>query len=593
MKLLLSTLILCLMAIGWGQPMEIRSFDSKMDWHADGSMDVSERIVVKFNEEKHGIYRVIPISLDNGKGSSRAIFLSKISCTGDDSHEDIKITKESGNERIRVGSADITFPPGTVRTYKLNYKVENAVNWFEGDKSWQPWAEMYWNGTGNEWEAPIGRVGLQITFPDVPKNTDVRARAFVGYYGSTTGVSLEQVGHTTDDDQSGLGMSLTKNTLTINNREPLEVGEGLTFSLAVPANLIKKPDVSTRIGWFLLPNLGFLLPIVALIAGALSYFWFGRDPSGGPMVVQFDPPDGLTGSEAGAFLDERVDQRDLAAGLITLAVNGYLTIQATKTGMIFVRDTATMMLTGKAEGPELTAFERRLLALLRKCPHAITETSLSEHVAPEVMELRSMLYRSLISRGYYRRSPETDRWLVGLGLAAVVGFFGFIATIINQMGNPLPAIIGFAISLPVIIYFAKEGPRRTGPGSKVWQKLRGFEEFMRRARANELEWMSKAQPDAALFEKYLPHAVAFGLTEQWANAFSGIVTQAPSWYVSPYGGPFRAGLFASDLNALSTSVASSAFTPPRSSGASGGGSGFSSGGGFSGGGFGGGGGGSW
>jgi uncharacterized membrane protein len=96
----------------------------------------------------------------------------------------------------------------------------------------------------------------------------------------------------------------------------------------------------------------------------------------------------------------------------------------------------------------------------------------------------------------------------------------------------------------------------------------------------------------ALFEELLPHAVAFGLTAQWAQAFQGVLHEMPTWYVSPYNTGFNPIYFSHDLNSINTNLASAAFTPPRSSGASGGGSGFS-GGGFSGGGFGGGGGGSW
>lgn len=104
--------------------------------------------------------------------------------------------------------------------------------------------------------------------------------------------------------------------------------------------------------------------------------------------------------------------------------------------------------------------------------------------------------------------------------------------------------------------------------------------------------MEKKHPDMMLFEAYLPHAIAFGLGDVWAQAFAGVLTEPPNWYVGPHGYPFTYGSFMHDLN-RTTSDISSAATPPRSSGASGGHSGFGGGGGFSGGGFGGGGSGSW
>jgi uncharacterized membrane protein len=144
----------------------------------------------------------------------------------------------------------------------------------------------------------------------------------------------------------------------------------------------------------------------------------------------------------------------------------------------------------------------------------------------------------------------------------------------------------------IVALFSKIMPRRTERGANAQRQVAGFEEFIRRARGKEFDWMSKKEPTASLFEEYLPHAIAFGLAAEWAGAFEGILHEMPSWYGAPYGTPFYPGYFGNDMVSISDSLGAAAATPPRSSGASGGSSGFG-GGGFSGGGFGGGGGGSW
>jgi uncharacterized membrane protein len=127
----------------------------------------------------------------------------------------------------------------------------------------------------------------------------------------------------------------------------------------------------------------------------------------------------------------------------------------------------------------------------------------------------------------------------------------------------------------------------------VLAQAKGFRLYLETAEANQLRF----EEGEDLFSRYLPYAVAFGLTERWAALFAQLAAQGralaePTWYIGPYYGvPFwaMAGTLGNDLSSF-TSAADSALTAPAP-GASGG-SGFS-GGGFGGGGVGGGGGGTW
>ena len=93
-----------------------------------------------------------------------------------------------------------------------------------------------------------------------------------------------------------------------------------------------------------------------------------------------------------------------------------------------------------------------------------------------------------------------------------------------------------------------------------------------------------------IFEKYLPYAIAFGLTQKWIQAFRGIYgveaanAYVPAWYVGS-SGSFDFNSFGSNMNSISSQMGSVLTSSPSGSSGSGGG--------FSGGGGGGGGGGSW
>lgn len=590
--------LLLLLSLGtqaWSYPYVIDRYRVDMVLEGTGNVKVTEILDVTFNESRRGIFRTIPVDYDDGKGQVRSAFLSDFMVSDGNARSlTTKITKEGAYVKIRIGDEKIWLPNGTRMTYIIRYNARGVLNWFDGATSdWgKPNTELYWNAIGDQWDTEITRAEVTVHFPKVSAETDVRARVFAGYYGSREQVTLPRAGETVQSRELGLGAMLTSDALVVERTAPLEPSQGLTVVLSVPQSLVPKPTFAQSAGMFLQTNFGYLLPLLGLLVMGPLWFFKGRDPAGGPMVVQFDPPDGLTGPECGALIDDRADQRDIAAGIIALAVQGFLTIEPKEEGMIFKRRTADLHLTGQA-GQPATPFEQKLLAELRSCPDGpITENDLRTYVAPDIATLKKSLLQGLVARGYYHRNPiDVVGAYTGCGCLVTIGI-AVLTVMVTPFKAPLPGIVGGIGLLIVVMGFGFYMSRRTPLGAMTRMKVVGFEEFIRRARGRELEWMSKKEPTAALFEEYLPYAVAFGLTQEWAAAFEGIVHEMPNWYQAPPGTMFRASYFANDLVSVNSALSSAASTPPRSSGGSGGSSGFS-GGGFSGGGFGGGGGGSW
>jgi uncharacterized membrane protein YgcG len=591
---LVAATAMILAAIGaWAEAFVIKAFDVTMQIEPNGKLHVEERILVEFTESRRGIIRKIPFRYETGRGIGRRVEIrvGDVDTEGGASDR-TDIATEGAYLRIRIGDPNVWLEAGRVVTYVIRYTAIGAVNWFE-KTDWGDYAEVYWNATGDEWEVPIERASVRVRFPAVGDSERVRARVFVGPLGSTLQQTIPAGSSDLGSDQTRTVSSLSSSELLIRRDAPLAAHEGMTFVLNVPADSIVPPGPAEQLLGAVRENLGFGLPLVTLIGMGGLFLRYGRDAKPKPLTVQFEPPDGVTAPEAGTILDERVDQRDLAAGIIGLAVKGYLTIHPEEEGIVFKRRTATLRLTGKTDDSPLSPFEQFLIRLLRQCGPVIGESDLREHVAPHASDLRSMLYAELVDRGYYLRSPETVRAIWIGGGIAVIALLGVICVFLSPFRYPMPSIVGGLIAAILIVGFGLQMPKRTVIGARALDKVRGFEEFIRRARSDELEWMSKKEPTAALFEEYLPYAVAFGLTAEWAQAFEGIVKEMPSWYDTPGGRGFSARWFATDLMAISNTVASAAVTMPRSSGGSGGFSGFSSGGGFSGGGFGGGGGSSW
>jgi uncharacterized membrane protein len=125
-------------------------------------------------------------------------------------------------------------------------------------------------------------------------------------------------------------------------------------------------------------------------------------------------------------------------------------------------------------------------------------------------------------------------------------------------------------------------PARTEAGARAREAALGFREFLSRVETDRYRRMITS-PD--LFERYLPHAMAFGVSERWAKAFEGLYQEAPEWYAGGGMQGFRPTAFTSDMVRMNSAAESTLSSSPSSSGSGGGGS--------SGGGSGGGGGGGW
>ncbi|MCW5941015.1 MAG: DUF2207 domain-containing protein [Fimbriimonadaceae bacterium] len=602
MRRLVSLLLLLVATtVAFGQGYVIERYDTTITLGKTDTMSVEERLQVLFQDTRRGIYRLIPRDYETGKAiGNRRVDIEGIEVTDDAGNRlTTKISTEGADLNIRIGDADVWLPAGSRKTYVIRYRATGMLNWFDHAENWNApksggVVELYWNLIGDRWDTSILSSSFRVVFPAPVAKGVTRARVYAGPYGSRDYDEVDLGAPSSLGEQTGVALRITDQEVVGERTTPLGPYSALSLVLDLPEDSIAKPDATTIFLRILKANLGLTIPLWIGLLLFAAWLRYGRDPKAGPLVVTFEPPDNLTGSEAGTLLDEKVDTRDIVAGLVSLAVKGYLEFHPKETGLVFKKRSADIRLTGKAQDVDLSPFESDLLRHLQKGGDLITESDLRDTVAPNITSLKATLYQSLVDRGYYRGNPNSVRaaWIAG-GVAVLV-LMGFVSIAISPFSGVAPAVVGGIVGLILVIAFGMQMPKRTIEGALAHRRVQGFEEFVRRAKGKELDWAQRRQPDALMFEEYLPHAVAFGLVAQWASAFDGIVTEPPRWYVTPYGygGPFYMHSFASDLNDIGSAVGSAAVTPPRSSGASGGSSGFG-GGGFSGGGFGGGGGGSW
>ena len=570
MKLRLSLLLL---SAASGAPalaqrsLAIERFDATIQVDPAGDLRVTETIVARFTGSWNGIYRTIPVKYRTAQGLNWTLGLDLEGATDADGQSlRVDASRERHYIRYKIwvpGAEDVT------RTVVLRYRATNALRFFEEHD------ELYWNVTGDEWDVPIEAATAPIELP--PGTEGIRAVAFNGVYGSTAQEAEIQTSGT---------------TVRVAMPHALGYHEGLTAVVGWNKGVVAEPSAAARASGVIGSNWPLAIPVPVLLLVFAIWRRRGKDPRRLPVAVQYEPPQGLTPSEAGTLLDNSADMRDVTATLVDLAVRGYLRIEERDErklfGLIGAREYVLHRLEPSPDAVALASHERLIFDGIFSGRGASVELSeLENEFYAKLPDIRTSLFDRLLERGAYHARPDKVRtgWMVG---GAVLGVL--IAGVGSRVADrflltPVPFIVAGVLVALILIGFGRIMPARTDAGARMLEQVLGFEEFLRRVEAEHFKRVILDKPE--LFDRYLPYAMAFGVEKKWAKAFEGIYTEPPRWYVGSGGPGFSASRFSSSLAAMSSKASAALSSSPRSSGGSGfsGGSSGGGGGGGGGGGF--------
>lgn len=571
-----------------GLRWDITSFDVKIIVQADGTLDITERIVADFSREPHrGILRDIPYSYRRSGTSFRLrIDIQDIT---DDSGAAYPFVERRNDGKINLRIGDPNRPRREQVAYNIHYTVKRALLGFDTHD------ELYWNATGNAWPVFIENASCEITLPDqtFQSSEDVRTASFVGEYGSTAAGPAAEIG--------------SDRRVRFRSNGNIMPWSGLTIVVGFPKGHVETPSAGTRVGWFIADNGILVAPVVVFSLLWLLWRFLGRDRGQpGSIAVQYQAPAGLTPVEVGAIIDERVDPRDITATIFDLAVRGYLKMQVPRSQYTGGPLTGKLQMnrTGK-DASDLKPFERIILDALFESGESVKVESLEAKFHPTLMKVQSKVYRALDDAGYFAGHLAIVRtWWMGLAVLMVaLTLIGGLLLLAADSFGPLSTIVAMAATIPLFPVFAWFMPRKTAKGRCALEQIKGLEEYITRAELPTLELAARQ----AQFEKLLPFAMALNLSDVWGRRFENLYNRPPEWFdTHGRNDVFTTSLLISHINKSSKSMTHALAMTPRtqmnlasggksswSSGGFGGGSSGFSGGGFSGGGGGGGGGGAW
>ena len=570
--LLLAT-ILALAAPLFAKSWRVSNFQDTITVNSDGSALVNETITLNFVGEWHGIHRTIPIEYPGPNGTNYQLFVTVTSVTDENGAKLKYDSSTSGAYR----DLKIYIPNAvdTRRTVQIAYRVRNGTRFFDG------YDEFYWNVTGNDWPVPIDHAAASVHFP-ASASESLRAQAFTGVYGSTE--------HNATATVNGSDVEFATNS-------PLPMRGGMTIDIYIPKGILREPGRLTKFFWFLGGNPAVFLPLVTFAVMFALWRYKGRDPDSGMSVApMYEPPEGISPAEAGTLLDDRIHPRDITSTIVDLAVRGYLKIEETDDkGLLFHhKDYIFHLLKPMSQWTDQGVVPHERVMLSNIFLNDVQDTrlsSLKNRFYRAVPLVRADIMSALKQKGIYALDPESANGysagaavciLIPFALLQWAGWVDFFSSV------PI-AIVSVLIAAVIWWLFARVMTAKTLKGSRVHTAVLGFQEFMNRVDGERLKTMPPST-----FEKFLPYAMALGVEHHWAQAFSGVVKDPPSWYVGPgygYGTGFNPILFSSSMHGMATDMHQVFVSAPRAaSSGSGWGGGGGSGGGFSGGGFGGGGG---
>jgi uncharacterized membrane protein YgcG len=326
---------------------KIHSYHADVEVRQDGSLRVAEtiRVTAAGNKVKHGIYRDFPTVYRTAWFAPIELPFEVVSVKRDGRPEPYHSERRENGVRVYAGGEDVLVPDGE-HTYEIVYTTNYQLGYFADHD------ELYWNVTGNGWEFDIDRATASVRLPEKIPRDRIRAEGYTGPAGSKATNLTARV-----DEKTGLVEFATT--------RPLAAFEGLTIVVSFPKGYVHEPTPEERRKLFLKSNVGLWMMLGGLCAvvGYCFAAWVkvGRDPPGGLIVPQFDPPLDLSPAEMRYLRRLGYDRKCFTAAVIDLAVKGHAVIEE-RDGDYSLRRVAGKKQDGKQE--KLSPGEQTVLTQL-------------------------------------------------------------------------------------------------------------------------------------------------------------------------------------------------------------------------------------
>lgn len=582
----------------------------------NNSIEINEKIDVEFYLASHGIFRYIPLHQNikfeqDGKTYSKNYEIEVEVNEG-------KTTKfesytENDNFVIQLGDPNVYAEANS--TFNINYVISL------GDDKINDFDQLYYNFIGTGWGTTISNIKINIKFEKAIENREIF------FYVGTNG------------DEKVITKTIENSEVSFEYSNTLSPFKGITARTVLDEGYFKTEKQS------IVPSI-ILYAIAggALIASIVVLF-INRKREKIVPIVEFSAPDGITPSDAGYIIDQKVNNGDVSALIVYWANKGFVKIDESS-GQTIVskvkdadetfKDYEKLIFNSmffEGENFDISKVNSKTTTAITKAKPEIVKEN-SKYFDKSVLGLKSFfitLFAVMIAVSIKVVSGivglKSSTWvLVCVGvMCAIIGIW--LMSIQNQrltlkkwkrilfgvllvcvfliiyfvqayflfeiesdilLTSIFVPLILFVAILPIIFLNA-----RTEGEKKEVGRLFGLRTFILVTEKDRIEMLAKENPE--MFYNVLPYAYVLGISDVWIKKFEKIELEPAGWYVgnSNIVDIYIASRILSSMNIMSASIAKSIANSTARSISSVGKFISGKGGGMSGGGFGGGGGGRW
>ena len=298
---------------------------------------------------------------------------------------------------------------------------------------------------------------------------------------------------------------------------------------------------------------GLLIAVGGTLFVALRWFTTGRDPKIGLIAdIVTEPPDDLHPGAAGTLVDERTDTRDVVATLVDLGRRGIIHIDEKTSGGFAGFGASTIYEIQIVDlAPEREDYENVLLEAI--FPDGLeVGKSTPMHMANERMQrsagrIHEGFYREVVEHGYFEKDPNKVRARYSMmGIFAPI-LAAIVWAIMSLIYGGTSGWLWFMIFSASFVFFigvsvSKAMVRKTMAGAEAAAKWNAFKRYL-----DDIEDRANLEESRAIYERFLPYAVAFGIEKGWVTKFERAGVPTPDWFgggpviVGTGGDPMRTG----------------------------------------------------
>jgi len=624
------------------QTERILAFHSDVRVQDDSTMQVVEiiRVVSAGQQIRHGIYRDFPTTYTDKLGNRYVVGFHVLAATRDGYQETFRVEDRANGKRIYLGQSKYFVQPGE-HTYTLSYATNRQIGFFDDHD------ELFWNVTGNGWSFPIEQASASVRLPENIPPDKIQPGGNTGPQGSRA----QDLTFAKQDD----------NSFDFFAARPLRAGEGLTILLTWPKGYLAPPTQQEKFQYFLQDNRDAVLAVAGLAVILIYYLivWglFGREPAAGPVVTQYEPPQGLSPAGIRYLVRMGYDNKTFASAVLDMAVKGYLQIKEQAGSYTLYRTkNGPQGLASEEQAAADKLFNGESLCWLNNVNHSRISDAMTalknwlktaeykiyfvtnaRYMIPAVILSIVMLLAMVLLQSPMKLvlAAFMTFWLSVWNLAVAgmivvsaqlwkgvltggapnkgtavtqaifmtlvsIPFIGFDVMGLAMLAGATSIGLAVALIASALLHavFHHLLKARTPAGRGLLDKIEGFKRFLAAVDGDRMRREMSAQKTPEMFEKFLPYALALDVEQAWASQFSSVLNAASAsgQNSSSYSPTWYSGSAWSNMGAGAfVGSLSSSFSDAisSSSNAPGSSSGSDGGGGGSGGGGGGGGGGGW